>query len=157
MIVTGSVALGVPLINGWVTALQSKRAARSQHLDELRSVLDEAAVALLGFMDSVPIEGDKIDRQAIEERVIPFMRAALQKIWEQEARIGVRLGVNHEVSKAYRYAHDCAGNYFVYVRDALRPAREKGDVDIKEISEYQAAANARFFNLAAALVGPERA
>jgi len=125
VIVTGSVALGVPLVNGAVATFQAKRAARSQRLDELRAVLDDAAVALLGFMDTVLTVDEKIERQTIEER-IPVMKAGLQKIWQQEARINVRLGVGHEVSEAYRHAHNCAGNFLVYARDALRPGTRTG-------------------------------
>jgi hypothetical protein len=62
----------------------------------------------------------------------------------------------HEVSKAYRHAHDCDGNFLVYARDALRRAPANGYASLIEIAEQQAAANARFFDLAASLIGAER-
>jgi hypothetical protein len=53
VIATSTVALGTPLINARLTALLSKRTARSERLDELRSVLDAGAVALIAFMGTM--------------------------------------------------------------------------------------------------------
>lgn len=157
VIVTGSVALGVPLINGAVATWQAKRSARAQRLDELRSVLDDAAVALLGFNAlTVTIESGKLDREAMEERA-GQMRAALQNIWEQESRINVRLGIDHEVAKAYRAAHDCAAEYYSWVRDALQGTGIGSTFNVQDYSARLAAAHAQFFNLAAARIGPESA
>lgn len=149
------VALGTPLINGYFAARQSKQAARSERLDELRSVLDDAAVALLQFMDSVPRPEDTPrGAQAVEAR-LPLMKSALMKVWEQEARIGVRLGAEREVFKAYKSAHNSAGNYLEYYKDWLRsPPREGGK--LQDIDNQLAAAHRKFFDLAAALTGPGR-
>jgi hypothetical protein len=87
VIVTGTVALGTPLINAWLTALQSGRAARSERLDELRSVIDIAAVSLIMFMEAVPTDlrrrDGSVNVEAIEASLGP-MQEALQAVWRQE-------------------------------------------------------------------------
>lgn len=154
VIVTGSVALGVPLINGAVSSWQARRAARAQRIDELRSVLDDAAVALLAFMATALQIPDKTNLGDLAE-LIPMMETEVVEIWQQEARIAVRLGVTHEVFKAFRDAHERSVEYLTYARRELR--RAGPNTTWGEITARQAAAYRRFFDLAAALAGPDRA
>jgi hypothetical protein len=153
VIVTGSVALGVPLITGGLAELQSRRDARSQRLDELRSVLDDASVALLAFMDTVLTIDENPDRETMTEH-LRTMETAARKIWQQEARIAVRLGVEDPVYEAYRAAHDVSADYVIYVRDKLRSGT--ATTTMTEIASRQSTAYGQFFTAAASLTGPNR-
>ena len=156
VISVAAVALGTPLINGCFAARQSKQTARSERLDELRSVLDDAAVALIQFMDSVPRPEDTPRGAPAERKArLPLMKSALMKVWEQEARIGVRLGAECDVFEAYKSAHKSAANYLVYYTDWLRsPPQEAGK--LQDIENELADAHRKFFDLAAARTGPDR-
>jgi hypothetical protein len=156
VVVTGAVALGTPLINGLLAASQNERAARSDRLDELRSVLDDAATALLRFTDSIPQVEDTPGGPFSLVHLLPRMKSALTNISEQEARIGVRLGVESEVFKAYRAAHDAAGNYYTHYREKTYGSNEPQNLGLDEIGNKRADAFRRFFDLAAALTGPDR-
>jgi len=153
VIVTGSVAVGVPLIKAGFGELRTRREARSQRLDELRSVLDDGAVALLAFIATSREIYDKLKFGGLED-LIPKMETGLRNIWQQEARIAVRLGVTHEVFKAFREAHERSVEYLTYARHALEATPPDGL--LPDITARQSAAYRQFFDLAASVIGPNR-
>ncbi len=156
MIVTGAVALGTPLINGLLAARQSKHTARSGRLDELRSVLDDAALPSCSSWTRCRGQGTlRVVPQRRSRHGLALVKSALMRVWEQEARIGVRLGVESEVFKAYGSAHKSARNYLVYYGDWLRSPQQQGG-KLQDIDNQRAAAYGKFFDLAAALTGPTR-
>lgn len=157
VIATGSVALGVPFINGFVTVWQQSRLARIQRYDELRSVLDDAARALMAFTHVVPVDAVKpdgsLDMSMVAERV-PQMRDALKRIWEQEARIAVRRGTASGLYNAHHRAHDAAGAEYSYFRNVV--GGTPTTTPLAQLLHEQARSFGVFFDLAAATIGPDR-
>lgn len=157
VIATSTVALGTPLINARLTALLSKRTARSERLDELRSVLDAGAVALMAFMGTMA-DLDKPHGTLTFETIelhLPEMRARLQIVWNEQARIAVRLGTLHPVYKAYEAAHDAAGSYLMTLREVVA-TRAGGKLSLRELVAEQEAAYGNFMNVAATITGLDR-
>lgn len=168
VIVTGTVALGTPLINGLIQTKQAKRMEKGARLDELRSVLDAGAVALMDFMAMVPTAdvtwrpGDPVDFEAIERGLV-VMRNGLQQVTEAQARIGVRLGVGSDVYEAYLRARDAAEQYVLYYGSQVRAERIRGRAvrfggpSLDDLDRLRETSYANFFDLAAQLTGAGRA
>jgi hypothetical protein len=153
VIVTGSVALGTPLINGWIGLVQGRRASRTARFDELRSVFDDAAQALTAFMSTL-LSSPYSSRQDWEERVLAAEQA-LKPMSQQEARMAVRLGSDATAVKVYRQAHVAAGSCVVYMRETLDPTK-RPEGELVDVLEAAQAASAAFYHVAATLIGPDR-
>jgi hypothetical protein len=168
VIVTGTVALGTPLINGLIQTQQATRAGKATRLDELRSVLDSGAVALMDFMAIVPRAdvtwrpGDPVDFEAMERGLV-VMRDGLLQITNAQARIGVRLGVGSDLYEAYLRAHDAAGQYLLYFGSQVRAERIRGRAvrfggpSLDDLDRLRETRFVKFFDLAAQLTGADRA
>jgi hypothetical protein len=157
VIVTGSVAVGVPFISGAVSVLQQKLAAKSTRYDELRSVIDDAAVALMAFQRVQPVGAVRpdgtVDLPQLAEAVAKMLDT-LKEIYAQEGRIAARLGTTHPLYVAHVRANQTASAFYLFFRHLL--AEEPDDTDRLRLIEDQARAYGVFFDTAAALTGPDR-
>jgi hypothetical protein len=152
--VTGAVALGTPLIGGLIARWQGREVARTARYDELRSVLDDAAIALLQVWETAPTElSSPLELKEIEER-LALMQAALHKVWQQQGRIAIRLGTDHPVYRSYEAAHGTAGGFLTYYTRRL--SHRDTDLSLEQMVDEMPTAIGRFTRSAAELVGPDR-
>jgi hypothetical protein len=107
VIVSGVVALGVPLLVQRIDAGRRTDEARQERYDELRSVLDDASTTIMHVWQLQPgiedLEGQP-DFNAAKAK-LPALRNGLLECWKQEARIAMRTGKQSEVYTTYTAAH----------------------------------------------------
>jgi hypothetical protein len=107
-VVSGAtVAIVVP----WITATLERRRLRQQvaesRIDELRTVLDEAAIALARCFSALPtwdVVGQAVEQGADTASVLAESRKAVEDTGAQAERIAVRLGESSLVFAGYEQA-----------------------------------------------------
>jgi hypothetical protein len=156
VIVSGLVALGVPLLVQRVESDRRKDDARHERYDELRSVLDEASAKLMHVWQLQPAPEDfedQPDYEAVKPK-LPAMRVGLLECWKQQARIAMRTGTDSDVYKTYAVAHNAMGEVLTWWRHAV--AEEPQKTDLAVLFDRASKALGKYFDAAAAYVGPER-
>jgi hypothetical protein len=157
VIASGVVGLGgltVPVITTRMTSKQGRITAYDARIDELREVIDEAAVTLMAVREAEPQLEEVEEGFERVRRALPRLRAALMKVWQQEARLSARLGIDSEIVVLYGQAHQALGELHTYwsrVVDGETP-----HVTFEEANSAIPSAIAAFFAAASARVGPDR-
>jgi hypothetical protein len=130
--------VGVPLGVEALRARQTKAAGRNARMDELRSVIDEAAVALIAVLDAMPqLEEIEPSLEKLREAV-PRLRKSLFAVWQHEARLAARLGSDSPTVEAYRRVHHLLGQLHDYYSTWLEdPANEPsiGLLDTTQVAD----------------------
>lgn len=156
VIVSGVVGVGglsVPVVLDRLAASRRREEARDARLDELRTVIDDAAVALMRVWDAMPqIEEVKAGHGEIAA-VVPRLRNTLYEVWRQEARLSARLGNTDKIVLSYHHAHEVVGGIHTFWSNAL-----SGDPDPGELfdSDEVRTAFGQFFHYTAERTGPYR-
>jgi hypothetical protein len=157
VLVSGAVGIGgltVPLVTARMSDRRQRREARDARFDELREVVDAAAVALMAVREAQP-ELEEVQGGFDEVRLaLPRLRTALMKVWQQEARLAARLGLDADIVRRYRVAHDALGALHVYWSAVVYGEQPEQTFD--EANDAVQPAISDFFASAAARVGPER-
>jgi hypothetical protein len=172
---TAAAALGTHFLSGrherarQEHAAEDARAARREaRIEELRGVMDQAAVALTSLMDAYTraehclrhTSAEPADRH--EEIYWDFVNA-LREAWRQHTRLNVRLGEEHEVSARYYDAVKPMMDQVAVVSglrySAPRERRVSGDEARVLIAATEAAfeAQQKFHDAASAAVGVDAA
>jgi hypothetical protein len=153
--VLGAGGLLSPLLLDFRAANRRRIEARDARLDELRSVVDDAATALVKVLDVMPqLEDINRGREAVAE-IIPRLRAGLYEVMRQEARLGARLGWAHEVAAEYKAAQGALGEIHTHWSRFAAGEDETSD-DLTRPFDEAFAAQGRFFDATSRLIGPNR-
>ena len=93
---TGAVAVTVPLIAGWMEERRARRRLAAERFDELRAVLDAAALALDGVAYEIGGTSSIVDLDEPtpdqELAQLKKLEQALGRLNEQKRRVALRLG-----------------------------------------------------------------
>jgi hypothetical protein len=146
-------AATVPIVLDRRAAERRRVEAKDGRIDELRSVVDEAAVALIRVVDAMPqVEEVREGREAVRA-VLGRLRSELLRVWQQEARLAARLGRGDDLVERYRDAHEELGRMLSYWSGFV-DGEETGDFTVETAG--QGPAMAAFFAVAADRIGPDR-
>src|SRR5687768_1669639 len=115
----GVAGLSVALLTARMADKRQQFEIRDARFDELRDVIDQAAVKLMAVREAEPqLEEVREGFDKVRE-ALPRLRTALMQVWQQEARLSARLGLNHEVVTLYAAAHEAVGELHTYWRHLL--------------------------------------
>ena len=153
VVVSGLVALGVPLL---IERIQSERRSaevRHARYDELRDVLDDASTALMRLWQLFPDPRYTPEEKALRDQM-PAARIAVLECWLQDARVAMRTGHDSDLCRVYGTAHTEMSRVQQIFQDIAYGREPKRDLDATVAAAWDAI-NA-FFDVAAAYVGAER-
>lgn len=109
VLVSGAVGLGggvvVPTAITRMTAARQRTEARDAQFDELRSVVDAAAIALFDVRAAEPRMEETSDPEAMRA-AMPRLRQALNAVGVQEGRLAARLKYDSVVVVRFREVHE---------------------------------------------------
>jgi hypothetical protein len=149
--VVGLGGLAVAVVTARMSEKRHIRETRDARVDELRSVVDSAAVALMSVRNKEPSMRDGFDRV---REALPDLREAVLEVRAQEARLATRLGLESPIVHTYQKAHEAVAGIHEYYAAVV-----EGETPAQELSEANAAvptAVSAFFSVAATVVGPDR-
>ncbi len=141
--VSGVTALGAPWLSSRMTTRHLSAQTRFAREDELRTVLEDAAVRLTKALQRLDAE---VARGDLQQRDHPAVHANdPEELWRTESRIAVRLGATAPETAAYRDAVE-----------GLMTARLQGPTNDGAARFFAAhAALDRFLDLAARRLDPD--
>lgn len=129
---TATVAIAVPIINAKAERTRFRSQLQNERLDELRAVLDLAALALSGADEALQVAEFAVETsQAVDaaESEVQAARAALSEVDQalhevsnQRVRVSLRMGHEAEIAVAY----GCALDALLDERDVLRSTFDGG-------------------------------
>ena len=157
VLVSGVVGLGggvaVPIVITRMTAARQRTEARDARFDELRGVVDAAAIALFDVRAAEP-RMEEISNPAALRAALPRLREALIYVGMQEGRLAARLRYDSVVVERFRQVHEALRvlhTYWGAVLDGETPP-----MTFEEANDRFQAALAAFFEETASTVGPDR-
>lgn len=157
VVTSGIVGLGglaTPALLERRTDARVTRQTRDIRLDELRSVIDDATRAAIAILEVAPQLEDVVAGSDAVAGVVPRLRKGLYDVMAQEARIASRVGAEDELVRTYRALHQTLGALHVYWSHYLQARHE--EQDLRDLMNDIYAAQAVFYNLSSARVGPDR-
>jgi len=156
VLVSGAVGLGgvaVPIVITRMAAARQRAEARDARLDELRTVVDAAAIALFDVRAAEP-RIEEISDPAALRAALPRLRDALIVVGMQEGRLAARLKYDDVVVVRFREVHRSLRvlhTYWGAVLDGETPP-----MTFEEANERFQSALAAFFEETAGTIGPHR-
>jgi hypothetical protein len=147
----GLCGLAVPIVTTRMAESSQARAIRDARLDELREVVDAAAVALMAVREPEPEMRDGFEKV---RQALPLLKEALLDVRQQQARLAARLGIESEIVRSYDAAHDALAELHAYWRAVV-----EGETPARDFAEANAAVSpavSGFFSVTAAAIGPDR-
>jgi hypothetical protein len=156
VIASALVAVGVPLGVEALRTRQTKAAGRNARMDELRAVIDEAAVALIAVLDAVPRLEEIEPRMAAFRESVMRLRRSLFAVWQHESRLAARLGSDAPTVQAYKRLHHLLGQtHDYYSTFLLDPANAPTDPLLLDTQQLDDALR-EFYVETSARIGPDR-
>jgi hypothetical protein len=146
-LVSGSVALAVSLIVQVFTDRRDERQAKRARMEELRSVLDAAGVALIRVWEALPHVEDLQEGVGPPSETVRHLRDTLTSAWQQEARLAVRLGSEEAVVQRYAEAHRASAHLHTFFDELASGEQPEG---FGELADSAWTAQTAFFTASAA-------
>lgn len=160
-VVSGAVvAVTVPLISSALERLRLRSQLRESRIDELRAVLDQAAIALDEARAGLPTWEVLAQEQRSQVAAYADSRKALSAVGAQGERIAVRLGEYSPLFTSYEHARAALGrlHHRLIAEEALGkiPGIDETSprIDPDKDSDYVASRRA-FREAARQIVGPD--
>lgn len=156
------VVSGIVGIGGLAVATHTERVAerrrirdaRDRRYDELREVIDSAAVALISVQEAGPRSEESDLGFAGITLALPRVREALSRVRQQEARLAARVGRESELVERYVAALSAVDSIQSYWASVVGRTTPESKLD--EINERARGTLSAFFALASETIGPDR-